>query len=237
MTSLFNASEEIQSACDYLLSNYNSSLGLIAETPSHQRYFLFSDNFLASVVLPKDCYDPSLANSIDSTLARYNPSKIPNQYMVLECRGPYFNGSTNYELSGKVWTTINNGTGPHLNDSYADIAFLQAYFDLKCQHNAEKQSPFDAGANLYDGVGFNDSAFRVGPSAGIYQTYKLALYIYIAALLNQTVPLSVLTNMMAMQNPAIGGFYTGYNPNHSINGTTNTETTCLAIMALEAAFG
>lgn len=64
--------------------------------------------------------------------------------------------------------------------------------------------------------------------------YKLALYVFTAGLLNQTVPLSALVNLARMQAPS-GGFYTGYDANFSNDGTsTNTETTSLAIMALEA---
>jgi len=93
---------------------------------------------------------------------------------------------------------------------------------------------FNTGAKEYNEIGFNDTPFRVGSSRGIYQTYKLALYIYTARLLNQTVPLSALVNMMRMQAPN-GGFYTGYDVSFSHDSaSTNTETTCLTIMALEA---
>jgi len=98
---------------------------------------------------------------------------------------------------------------------------------------------------MYNGIGFNDTAFRVGQSEGVYQTYKLALYIYSAELLGPKVPLSgVLAELMRLEAPN-GGFYTGYDNvileddaillgNININ-STNTETTCLAIMALELA--
>lgn len=239
--SLFGASQEIQSACNYVASNYNATVGLIGATSSIGPYFLYSDNYLATLVLPKDCNNPSLANDITvrMVLSQTSASKIPNQYMVLTCllNYPPFQGSMNYSLSDNIWTTVNNQTGAPLNDSYADIAFLQAYYDAECIHNVPAALvAFEKGAHEINGIGFNDTPFRVGGSAGIYQTYKLALYVYTAGLLDQTVPLSALVNMMRMQASS-GGFYTGYVANLSTDGTsTNTETTCLTIMALEVAF-
>jgi hypothetical protein len=237
-----DASQEVQSACTYLGSNYNTSVGLIAETPSHTRYFLYSDNFLAALAMPRGCPIPPhsripIYENINSTLSKYNSSQIPNQFMVFQCKW-YFQGSHDYDLSGDIWTTVNNQTGLPLNASaYADVAFLQAYYDVTCLHNIPAAiTVYNTGADMYNGVGFNDTPFQIGQSKGIYQTYKLAFYIYTAILLNQTVPLSALVNMARMQAPN-GGFYTGYDDGFSNDNTsTNTETTCLAIMALRALF-
>lgn len=220
------------SACTYLASNYNPSVGLIAETPSHARYFLYSDNFLAALALQNDCNNPSLAESINKTLSEYNASKYPNQFMAFNCK-QYFQGSEDVNVNDSVWSTINNQPGAPLNASYADIAFLQVYYSAKCLNNTSGAIIlFNAAASMYDGTGFNDTAFRQGSSQGIYQTYKLALYIYVAKLLDQPFPPSVLANLMKMQAPN-GGYYTGYAANFSNEGTsTNTETTSLAVLAL-----
>jgi hypothetical protein len=222
------------SACAYLASNYNASVGLISETPSHARYFLYSDNYLAALVLPKDCNNSSLAENINKTLSEYNASKIPNQFMVFDCKQD-FQGAENYNLSDHISATVNNQTGAPLNESYADIAFLEAYYNAKCEQNTSGAiDAFNAGARMYNGIGFNDTAFREGTSQGVYQTYKLALYVYTAKLLKETVPPSALVNLLRMQAPS-RGFYTGYDANLSNDGTsTNAETTCLAIMAMEA---
>jgi len=230
--SLFNATHEVQMACAYLESNYNASLGLISETPSHESYFLNSDNHLASLALSRGCGNQGLAEQINQTLARYDAQDYPNQYMVFSCTED-FNGSMNYTLSGRIRTTINNQSGGPLSDSYADIAFLRAYYEKMCAGNAAGAlAAFDAGAAEYNGIGFNDTAFREGQSQGIYQTYKLALYVYLAELLGQKIPMSALTDLLQMQAPD-GGFYTGYYPGltHG-NNSTNTETTSLAILAL-----
>jgi len=231
----FDAAHEVQLACAYLESNYNESFGLVSETPSHESFFLNSDNYLASLVLSRECGNPGLAERINQTLAGYDAQDYPNQYMVFSCKED-FKGSMNYSLSGKVWTTINNQSGGPLNDSYADIAFLQAYYEKMCAGNASGAlAAFNAGAVEYNGIGFNDTAFRQGQNHGIYQTYKLALYIYTAELLGQSVPLSALANLLQMQ-ASDGGFYTGYYPGLTHDNTsTNTETTSLAILALAAA--
>jgi len=228
----FDAANEVQLACTYLESNFNASLGLVSETPSHEHYFLNSDNYLASLVLSRECRNSGMAERINQTLARYDAQEFPNQFMVFSCRED-LNGSKNYTLAGKVWTTINNQSAGPLSDSYADIAFLRAYYEKMCAGSAlGALTAFSAGAAEYNGIGFNDTAFREGQSQGIYQTYKLALYIYVAELLGQRVPLSALTSLLRMQTTD-GGFYTGYYPDltHG-NTTTNTETTSLAILAL-----
>jgi len=228
----FDAANEVQLACTYLESDFNASLGLVSESPSYEHFFLNSDNYLASLVLSRECGNSGMAERINQTLAKYDAQEFPNQFMVFSCRED-LNGSKDYNLSGNVRTTINNQSAGPLSDSYADIAFLRAYYEKMCAGSAlGALTDFNAGAAEYNGIGFNDTAFREGQSQGIYQTYKLALYIYVAKLLGQKVPLNALTSLLQMQAPD-GGFYTGYYPDltHG-NTTTNTETTSLAVLAL-----
>jgi len=245
-TTTITAVSSLKLACTYLASQYQSPMKLIFASPNDGRYFLYSDNFLAARALSADCgnsdHFQNINESINSVLNQYNPSKIPNQYMALECRGPYFNASKDYDLSNFTWTTINNQTGT-LNDSYADIAFLGVYFDDVCNHNSsEALSLFNVTAQMYkNNTGFIDAAYLdpTSPSYHQYQTYKLALYIFTAGILNQTVPLSAIRNLIRMQAGGFdtGGFYTGYDASFSNDGTsTNTETTSLAIMALTSIY-
>ncbi len=228
----FDAAGVVQSVCSYLESEFNASLGLVSETPNHEHFFLYSDNFLASSVLSRECGNSGMAERINQTLAMYDAQGFPNQFMAFSCRED-LNGSEDYNLSAKVWTTVNNRSGGPLNDSYADIAFLRAYYEKVCAGNSPGAlAAFNAGVAEYNGIGFNDTAFREGQSKGIYQTYKLALYIYTAELLGQRVPLSALKILLQMQ-ASDGGFYTGYYSDLTHGNTnTNTETTSLAILAL-----
>lgn len=100
--------------------------------------------------------------------------------------------------------------------------------------NLKKASDyFNIGALMYDGVGINDKAFREGGVAGIYQTYKLALFYLSGQVLGYNVPNSVVNRILSLQTSS-GGFLTGYYPNGTIpeGVVTNTETTALVVYSL-----
>ena len=94
---------------------------------------------------------------------------------------------------------------------------------------------YDEGVRLFNGTGFVDLPYtQPGPQHHQYQTYKLALYVYASIALDQPINMTVLSILLSMQD-SDGGFYTGYNGSYSSEGTlTNSETTSLAILALES---
>lgn len=233
---------DLDKAVDYLVANYNPTVGLIPEVPGGNLYWLISDNLLAQAVLKH--YDPSnktltnIADSISKTLSyymrSYGLSQI-SQYNTLLCLNPYFNNTISYEISKNnyiIKVHLNNGTNPLSPSDYADITFLWALHLYKQGDLQRAIELFNLGAGMYDGEGFNDLPFREGESRGVYQTYKLALYHLAGQILNQTVPRRVSEKIKELQAPN-GGFYTGYYPNGTIpkTVTTNTETTCLIIYA------
>ena len=221
--------QEIVSACNYLSVNYNITNHLISETSAREKYWIYSDNLLASIVLYPICKRMDLATSISGVLANYPYSRFPNLYQALVYSVSNYNAAKDINLSDSIWTTVNNQTGVLLPNDYSDIAFLEAYYYARWTTNKTgAQRLFGIGANMYDGVGLVDRSFN-----GQYQTYKLALYIIAAVKLNETIPFSVIVTLGRMQNTISGGFSTGYYNNYSTTGTTqNTETTGLAIMAL-----
>jgi hypothetical protein len=223
-------------ASNYLVANYNSSVGMIPEVPKGHTYYVYSDNFLAAYALAGSS-DPTLraiASNITSTDARML-SGVPHpasQYQVITSINASFFASNDYVLarpgSAVIETTLNNGTSPLNPSSYADVAFLEALYFHWTGDKQYAVAQFDRGAKLYDGRGFNDKAF----SGGQYQTSKLALYDYVGKVLGAVLPSDLEDNLEKMQAPD-GGFHTGYNSDLSTNGTaTNTETTSLAILAL-----
>ncbi|MGP8124848.1 MAG: hypothetical protein ACLQEQ_03150 [Nitrososphaerales archaeon] len=248
---------EIQAGIDYLVSNYNPHVGLISEAPHSDVYWLDSDNFLAALALNSSNWSSNstitaIADNISRTLARYAPSlgNATNQYMLLSS---YWKGScslysaNNYTITyignAKIMVTLNNGSGSLSETQYADVAFLQAICNLHQGNITGWSQGFSDGVRFFNGVGvvndtvvgFNDTAFQEGSSKGIYQTYKLALDVYATESqcepFNQATYQLALTTLLQMQAPD-GGFYTGYNPDLSINGTTNVETTSLALLAM-----
>jgi len=241
---------EVQAGLNYLASNYNPHVGLISETPRTDAYWLYSDNFLAALAINSTRLSNStlmaIGDNISKTLAQYSPSlgNATNQYMLLSTywKGScYLNSAENYTVahagSAEVMATLNNGSGTLSETQYADIAFLHAICSLNQGNTTGWSLGFGDGVSLFNGVGFNDTAFQGGISKGVYQTYKLALFIYSVrnqcGPFNQTAYQLAFTTLLQMQSPD-GGFYTGYNPDLSINGTTNTETTSLAILAMSS---
>src|SRR6266480_4315478 len=225
-------------ASQYLVANYNSSIGMIPEVPRGHTYYVYSDNFLAAYAL-KGSADPALraiASNISATDARML-TKVPHptsQYQVITSINGSFFASDDYVLarpgSAVIEATLNNGTAPLSPSSYADVAFLEALYFHRAGDKQYAVSEFNLGAKLYDGRGFNDKA----SSGGQYQTHKLALYDYVGKVLGAVLPSDLEGNLEKLQAPD-GGFHTGYLSDFSTNGTgTNTETTSLAILALSA---
>ena len=236
-----STSQVLTSAENFLVSQYNASIGLLSEHPGSNFYWLYSDNYLALLAFKQanssdTAKQTAIMNNANSTLSRYM-TLIPNaknQYMVFSSNVFDFNDSHNYELTtveGSIINiTLNNMTGtldPHI---YGDIAFLESVYYNDIGNKSEALSMFQIGASMYNGIGINDSIFIKYRD---YQTYKLALYIYAATLLGESYPSSVKTNLLAMQNTTNGGFYSDYAPDYSTAGhDANVETTSLAILAL-----
>jgi hypothetical protein len=229
-----NSSGVTRRATDYLAANYNPSIGMISETPKGSTYFVYSDNFLAAYVLGRSGNSTlrAIAANITSTDERYLAT-VPdptNQYQVISSSNGSFFASNNYVLarvgSSVIETALNNGTSPLSPSSYADVAFLEALYWHQVR-GGYVFNEFTLGVHLYDGRGFVDNA----SSGGVYQTYKLALYDYVGKIVGAVLPRDLDANLAKLQAPD-GGFYTGYASDFSPIGSTNTETTSLAILAL-----
>jgi hypothetical protein len=228
-----NYSAATRRATDYLVANYNPSIGLVSETQKGDTYFVYSDNFLAAYVLGRSGNSTlrAIAANITSTDNRYLAT-VPdpeNQYQVISSSNGTFFASNNYVLarvgSSVIETTLNNGTSTLSPASYADIAFLEALYWHQVR-GGYVFNDFTLGVHLYDGRGFKDQAL-----ADTYQTYELALYDYVGKIVGATLPRDLDANLAKLQAPD-GGFYTGYTSDFSPTGSTDTETTSLAILAL-----
>jgi len=237
-------------AADYLIQNIDPDTGLIPETPGSSTYWLYSDNYLAALALQR--YGQSnatiassavvVSGSLTADLLLGKMDNAENQYLVLNTSAPcQFHSAQSYTVETPdgvpVKAVLNNGTRLLSESQYADIAFLNAICLYRQGDHAGALAAYDVGRSMFDGQGLNDSIFsQPGPNQGRYQTFKLALYIYASGLLKQSFPQSALSILISMQDSG-GGFYTGYDAGLSHEGTlTNTETTSLAILALDATF-
>jgi hypothetical protein len=231
------------SAISYLVTNYNRTIGLIPEIPHGNTYWIYSDNLLASIVLsshPENKTLIDIASNISTTMDRYitNLAHGANQYLVFYSGIGAFNASGNYDLANDggatISITLNNGSLPLDPSSYGDIALLEAIYYQYHRDHSNASRYFQLGRAMYDGIGIKDTVFTSGPEAGIYQTYKLALFILAARVLEESIPDNA-TSILTSQQATNGGFSTGYRYQGGTlesAGSTNTETTSLAILAL-----
>ncbi|MBI3860086.1 MAG: hypothetical protein HY296_07635 [Thaumarchaeota archaeon] len=234
----------VASGVDYLVRNYDATVGLIHESPDSKNlsdtYWLFSDNFLAGIVLQRAGADnvslSLMATNISRTSALYlygKPNPV-NQYLVLTTSLFPFNASKNFTFhkggGAVVKSTVNNQTGTLEPTKYADIAFLQAIGYHNRGEDSSANQVFNYGTALWNGTGFKDAAF-----ATTFATYKIALYVYAARLLGQPVNPSISQSLLSLQlhsGDDSGGFATSYTGNFKPASGSNTETTSLAILAL-----
>jgi hypothetical protein len=260
-------SSQAMDAVNYLVYNYNNGTddtGLIYESSDtngwmNHTYWVYSDNFLASLVL--EAYNPQMAENIRENMTTYlasydmtDPSKHVNFYMALT--EPFMWG---WRASPKNGTNITPGgelsywirTDVHdqglFDDAaeYANIMFLQAINESKWGDPVKANASYDLGVLLWDGKGFSDKGSNY--THDNYQTFKVALYIYASKLLgrvdsvNYTQALHVLPLMQKHGGEVPetdGGFSTWYSwpdssPDPIAEGSTNVETTSLAILALD----
>jgi len=230
---------DLDKAVNYLAANYNSRFGLIPEVAGGDVYWVYSDNYLAYLVLKY--YDPSnetltkIADNITSTLAYYSNVynvKPVSKFNILGGSTPYFNASVAYNLTEHVKVDLNNGTGVLDPKDYADVAFLMAIHYYKIGDYKKADGLFEVGAGMFDGIGFKDLPFKEGDAKGIYQTYKLGLYYLAGQVLGKTVPDAVVKRIKSLQ-ASNGGFLTGYYANGTIprGVVTNIETTAIIVYA------
>ena len=246
---------------DYFANNYDMVTGLIPETPTSHAFWLFSDNYLALLAVAR--YDSSnsstsnFAAALHAALYGYVatlPSNLTqNQYTALNSTTTSFGCSYNYRLSwssggqsvpgtgtAAVMTTANSQNPACLGQNYADLLFLQALYYHRLGNSTAASSYYHLASSDYNGIGLSDKAFN----GTVYQTYKLALFVYTASCLGyapETNTPSAVALLFSLQDNSTGGFYTGYtanatslnSPGFTPTGGVNTETTALAALALE----
>ncbi|MCM8803231.1 MAG: hypothetical protein NC827_08000 [Candidatus Omnitrophica bacterium] len=230
---------DLNRAVNYLAKNYNSSYGLIPEVEGGNIFWVYSDNYLAYLVLKY--FDPNnqtlvdIAENISRTLSYYSQTcdfKPLNKFNILGGSIPYFNASLTFNLTDYVRVDLNNGTDVLDPRSYGDVAFLMALYYYRLGEYKRANDYFEVGARMFDGVGINDLPYREGEAKGIYQTYKLGLYVAACKVLGKNIPNVVVERIRSLQAPN-GGFFTGYYANGTIPSgvVTNTETTAIIVYA------
>ena len=249
---------------DYFAHNYNGTVGLIPEFPGGNTYWLYSDNYL--VILAVARYDPGnqstsgFARALEAAFGGYSatlpPAFAQNQYRALNSSLAYFDCSTDRTLSwtgaggseagpAVLKTTSNDGDPSCASQNYADLLLLRALYQHKVDNAGGALSLYRNATADFDGYGLADLPYTSASSGSyqVYQTYKLAIYVYATYCLAEQASspgLGAATRtLLSLQSNSTGGFATGYTRDPAggsgitPNGGANTETTALAALALE----
>ncbi len=230
----------IQPGLAFLEARFNPNLGLLNEAPqaAPNTYWLTNDNALAAFALAQ-LGQKERAVTIQSTLQRYGYPTNNLIEVVWGATVPYPPHVARPEMVDKVgavevWQEFHDRGGT-FDDwaEYANLGFLGALNELNQGHKDTASSIFSATLAQFDGSGFRDKAFD--PAAGRYETYKLALGLYTGVKVGALNPRgSQLRQALLSMQADSGGFYTHYRSWKTSEGDTNTETTSLALLALNS---
>lgn len=235
-TSSLGPSDAIQKGRTFLVDLRDSDLGLLPEYRSASVYWLFHDNYLAAKVLAFS--HPQIARSIMAAIHReggdksgkieliFGESEKPlpfRQYRLVDVRR-----AANKLIRTEVATDrVLDGW-----EQYADLLLLACIAE---GNRAVARQHWEAAIRLWDGKGFFDAAARHDQR---YSTYKLGLALLAASRLSPAgkPPQGLLDKLLTLQDDS-GGWITDYDATGKRVGLANVETTCLAILGIEAFTG
>lgn len=229
---------------------FNGRVGLIRESPdkttdgssdAYWRYWLTTDNRVAQYAL-EAAGENELASTLAATLQTYGDRrhgiievldrkdiKLP-PHTEVQCRIATLGENT------QIW--YERRSGHQLMDDWDEYADLLLYGALDAHYHPETTDftavrLYNRAISMFDGTGFADKFFCTD-GRNLHPTYKLALALYTAQVLEQPVPKDLVTVLLAQQDSTTGGFYTLYHMDGKSEGSTSTEPTAHAILALSA---
>ena len=219
----------------FLEALFDPALDLLPEYREAKVYWLFHDNYLAAKVLADS--NPGLAERIRAAIRSFgidHSGKI--EILFGEAKRPPPLPFRHYELTevrriGQKTVKTEVVKDPVLQGwrEYADLLFLAAIAETD---RDKARRHFDDGLKLWDGSGFAD---RAATQHHQYATYKLALSLIAAARLDVKMEArpAIVERLLALQGED-GGWITDFDEKHRPIGLANVETTCLAILGLDA---
>jgi hypothetical protein len=244
--------QKMQLACSFLKSLYNPSLQLVRSTPFSNVYYIASDNLLAEKAL-LSC-DRTISQAINQSMSSCCNRGYDGMHEALlgvrislpihtsttvtvanSSQGKLFRNISPTTAGGNyaVLWEVHNGTGVFPDCAYADVAVYTA-LELKLEGNTTgMHHEMDCLTLMFDGKGLADEAYKDGSGSehGIYQTYKLALYLY-ALQATGAYHYGKEDHLLQSQGPD-GGFHTGYDQLGTYAGTQeNAETTSIVIVTI-----
>ena len=226
-------SDAIQKGETFLVGLFDTNMDLLPEYRGANVYWLFHDNYLAAKVLAST--HPEMAKSIMAAIHRegiYKDGKIELIFREVEKQLPFHQ----YQLTEVRRTTDKIIRTESVTDrvivdwyNYADLLLMACIAETN-QSVARKY--WDAAMRMWDGKGFLDAAARHDHR---YSTFKLGLALIAAKHLSPSpaLPDGLIDRLLTMQDDS-GGWVTDYDATGKKIGLANVETTCHAILGLEA---
>jgi hypothetical protein len=226
---------EVQKGLAFLKARYNPAVGLLNEAPTvaPHTYWITNDNVLAAYTF-EYFNQPEMNGALRKTIEQYGQASngLLEVLWGEPVEFPPFTAHTEQIAQmgeDKILKELHT-SGQLLEDwaQYADMSIWGALNSYRMGRQTEALIIFSNTMALFDGVGFRDKGFN-----GQYETYKLALALYVGSTIKASMPAAnkLHATLKAMQK-ADGGFFTHYLDQTQPHGDTNTETTSLALLAL-----
>jgi hypothetical protein len=222
----------------FLAGLFDPAADLLPEYRGAKVYWLYHDNYLAARALAWS--EPELARRIEAAIGRQGvresgkieivhgeardplPFRVPELVTVAKEDGREIRTERLLARVEERW------------EAYADLLLLAALARAPAEPEAARRD-LDRALAKWDGKGLQDPAVA---ALGVYSSYKLALLLLAAERLGAELPMraAVLARLRELQSPQ-GGWITDYLSDGRPRGLANVETTCLVLLAFEAAGG
>lgn len=213
-------------AAAFIESMYAPSRQLVRECPTCTNYWLWSDNFLAQIVLRPS--DPVKSTVIARAIASYGVP-MHSAWAVLDRRyiaNVSFRSVTEKTARGLSDVRYSDYSGVNVSCAdYADVAFLEAIYKYQTRDLWGARTCYMQGRAKWDGVGFHE---RWQPR-GTYAVYKTALGL-LAQKLTGFSPIGIPVNYFDKFQSPNGGIRTDI-VNGQPAGLENVETTSAVMLA------
>jgi hypothetical protein len=228
----FPIDASINQAIVYLYDEYNPELALLRESPetAPHKHWLMTDNWLAAIALGR-VGETGFATQLCEAIKKYG--LVPHG-LVEAVVGDNINWPPKTErpeqLIPGVKYEIRDGDEMLDWSEYSDLALYAALYHHNLGHTIKSRLLYNDAIKKFDGLGFADKA-QVADEH--YATYKLALTVYVANLLQEPVNEQILRALLDKQLSS-GGFSALYNEAGQPVNDSNTETTAYALLALSS---
>lgn len=216
-----------RAALHFIDSLYDPTKHLVKECPTCSTYWLWSDNFLAQLVLRSA--DPAHAAVIERAMNGYG-IRIRSGWATLDPRyrsKTIFLAATDKTVPGvsNIRYSDYDGASALSCAGYADVAFLQAIHRYRSNDVAGARKCYTLGKLKWDGTGFHEA----WQAKGSYAVYKTALGL-LAQKITGFAPIGIPQTYFDRYQGPDGGVRTDIE-NGQPSGLENVETTAAVMLA------